>query len=40
MGLMESLKGKVPEIYAIGDCKEPHLIADAIGAGLRTALAI
>jgi 2,4-dienoyl-CoA reductase (NADPH2) len=35
--LLESLKAKVPEVYAIGDCREPLLIADAIGAGLRTA---
>jgi 2,4-dienoyl-CoA reductase (NADPH2) len=40
MGLMESLKGKVAEAYAIGDCKEPRLIADAIAAGTRTARAI
>jgi 2,4-dienoyl-CoA reductase (NADPH2) len=35
--LLNSLKAKVPEVYAIGDCKEPLLIADAIGTGLRTA---
>jgi len=35
--LLESLKAKVPEVYAIGDCREPLLIADAIGTGLRTA---
>jgi thioredoxin reductase len=35
--LLESLKKKVPEVYAIGDCREPLLIADAIGTGLRTA---
>lgn len=35
--LLEALSKKVPEIYGIGDCKEPGLIADAIGAGLRTA---
>jgi 2,4-dienoyl-CoA reductase (NADPH2) len=40
MGLVESLKGKVPKIYAIGDCKDPHLIVDAIGTGLRTARAV
>jgi 2,4-dienoyl-CoA reductase (NADPH2) len=33
MELYESLKGKVPELYAAGDCKEPLLIADAIAAG-------
>jgi 2,4-dienoyl-CoA reductase (NADPH2) len=35
--LLNSLKAKVPEVYAIGDCREPLLIADAIGTGLRTA---
>jgi 2,4-dienoyl-CoA reductase (NADPH2) len=35
--LFEALKKKVPEVYAIGDCNEPLLIADAIGTGLRTA---
>ena len=36
-GLLESLKGKVPEVYAIGDCKEPLLIADAISDGMEVA---
>ncbi len=35
--LLDKLKAKVPEVYAIGDCNEPLLIADAIGTGLRTA---
>ncbi len=35
--LLESLEGKVPEVYAVGDCKEPLLIVDAIAAGSRTA---
>ena len=35
--LLESLKSKVPEVYTVGDCSEPLLIADAIGTGLRTA---
>ncbi len=35
--LLESLEGRVAEIYVIGDCREPLLIADAIGTGLRTA---
>ena len=35
--LYESLKGKAPEVYAIGDCREPLLIADAISKGLETA---
>ncbi len=33
----KALEGKVPEIYAVGDCKEPLLIVDAIGTGARTA---
>jgi 2,4-dienoyl-CoA reductase (NADPH2) len=36
-GLMKGLKKKGREVYAIGDCSEPGLIADAIGTGLRTA---
>jgi 2,4-dienoyl-CoA reductase (NADPH2) len=39
-GLYENLKGKVPEVYAIGDCKEPLLIADAISAGMQVARGI
>jgi len=39
-GLLESLEGKVPEIYAIGDCREPNLIVDAIADGLRIVRAI
>jgi 2,4-dienoyl-CoA reductase (NADPH2) len=35
--LLNKLKAKVPEVYEIGDCREPLLIADAIGTGLRTA---
>ncbi len=38
--LLKNLEGRIPEVYAIGDCKEPLLIADAIGAGLRTARAL
>ena len=34
-GLLKSLKGKAPEVYAIGDCKEPHLIVDAIADGWK-----
>jgi 2,4-dienoyl-CoA reductase (NADPH2) len=37
MNLFEKAKNKVAEVYAIGDCKDPGLIADAIGTGLRTA---
>jgi thioredoxin reductase len=35
--LLSGLKSKVAEVYAIGDCRDPLLIADAIGTGLRTA---
>lgn len=38
--LLRSLKGKVPEVYAIGDAKEPRLIADAIADGSKIAQAI
>jgi 2,4-dienoyl-CoA reductase (NADPH2) len=37
MELGKTLAGKVAEIYAVGDCKEPLLIADAIGTGSRIA---
>ncbi|MFH1652306.1 MAG: FAD-dependent oxidoreductase, partial [Chloroflexota bacterium] len=33
MRLRESLEGKVPEVYTIGDCAEPRLILDAIADG-------
>ena len=33
--LFKSLQGKVPEIYAVGDCSNPRLIADAIADGWR-----
>ena len=39
-GWLKSLEGKVPEIYAIGDCREPLLIVDAIADGWRIARAI
>lgn len=32
---VKSLEEKVPEIQAIGDCKEPRLMADAIADGAR-----
>jgi len=35
--LLKTLKGEVPEIYAIGDCSEPRLILEAIGNGYRVA---
>ncbi len=33
--LFESLQGKAPEVYAIGDCQEPRMIVDAIADGWR-----
>lgn len=33
--LYEALKGKVPEIYAAGDCDDPAIIPEATGAGWR-----
>jgi thioredoxin reductase len=35
--LAEKLRGVVPEVYMVGDCKEPRLIVDAIRDGLQTA---
>jgi len=35
--LLDSLKGRVLELYAVGDCRQPDLIVDAIATGLRTA---
>jgi 2,4-dienoyl-CoA reductase (NADPH2) len=34
-GLAETIKGKVPEVYLIGDCREPRLIPDAVADGWR-----
>jgi 2,4-dienoyl-CoA reductase (NADPH2) len=39
-GLLKSLEGSAPEVYAIGDGKEPNLVVDAIAAGSRLARAI
>lgn len=38
--LFETLKGKAPEIYLVGDAREPHLILEAIGEGYKIALTI
>jgi thioredoxin reductase len=38
--LSKSLEGSVPEFYTIGDCREPHLIVDAIADGSRIARVI
>ena len=35
--LLEALKDKVPEVYAIGDCIEPRKVMQAIWEGFRTA---
>ncbi|MCP4608286.1 MAG: FAD-dependent oxidoreductase [Planctomycetes bacterium] len=33
--LLKALEGKIPEIYAIGDCQKPGLITDAVADGAR-----
>jgi 2,4-dienoyl-CoA reductase (NADPH2) len=38
--LAQEITGKAPEVYTIGDCNEPHNIAEAIAAGIRTARSI
>jgi 2,4-dienoyl-CoA reductase (NADPH2) len=35
--LFNSLKGKAPEVYAIGDCGQPRMIVDAIADGWKIA---
>ena len=35
--LLDELQGKVPELYAIGDCIDPKMIVNAIAAGWNTA---
>jgi 2,4-dienoyl-CoA reductase (NADPH2) len=35
--LQKDLQGKIPEIYSIGDCEEPRLLADAIADACRIA---
>jgi 2,4-dienoyl-CoA reductase (NADPH2) len=35
--LFQNLAGKAPEIYTIGDCREPNQITDAIADGARLA---
>ena len=39
-GLYEALRGKALEIHAIGDCKDPGLIVDAIAAGFTVGRAV
>jgi 2,4-dienoyl-CoA reductase (NADPH2) len=38
--LLKSLEGSAPEVYAIGDGREPHLTVDAVADGARIARAI
>ena len=38
--LLKSLEGIVPHVYAIGDCREPNMIIDAIADGSCIARAI
>ncbi len=38
--LAAGLKGKVPVVYAIGDCAEPSRVREAIGQGFETAIKI
>ena len=33
--LLKDLEGKVSEIYTVGDCREPHLILEAVADGFR-----
>jgi hypothetical protein len=35
IGLANSLKGKAPEVYAAGDCRDPRMIVDAIADGWK-----
>jgi len=37
---VKSLEGSAPEVYNIGDCREPNLIIDAVADGMKSALAI
>ncbi|MFC1981119.1 FAD-dependent oxidoreductase [Chloroflexota bacterium] len=36
-GLFQALEGKVPDVYAVGDCVEPRKVMDAIWEGFRIA---
>jgi len=38
--LLRVFEGKVPEVYLSGDCREPHLILEAIADGARIARSI
>lgn len=38
--LSKSLDGSIPEVYTIGDAREPNLIIDAVADGSRIAHAL
>jgi 2,4-dienoyl-CoA reductase (NADPH2) len=38
--LLKALKGKIAEVYAVGDCSEPRLIINAVADGYHTARAV
>jgi len=38
--LAQDLRGKVPEVYAIGDCDQSGKVIDAVDAGMRAGLAL
>lgn len=37
-GLCEELKGKAPEMYSVGDCKEPRDIMEALTEGAKAGM--
>ena len=39
-GLLAALQGIVPEVHAVGDCRSPGMIVDAVAAGWRVANSI
>jgi thioredoxin reductase len=40
MDLITRLRTSVPEVYPAGDCREPHLITDAIADGWQIGCSI
>ena len=38
--MLRDIENIVPEVYAVGDCNEPRLIADAIGDAAKIARTI
>ena len=39
-GMLKELEGKVAEVYAVGDCRDPRLIPDAVAEGWKIANSI